>query len=66
MSKTFRLNDSEYSMIMSALDKLAMLHFEKSKELKREADVQFHKEKFQTVMNVKFELREQMKGQENA
>jgi hypothetical protein len=51
---------------MSALDKLAMFHFEKSKELKREADVQFHKEKFQTVMNVKFELREQMKGQENA
>lgn len=62
--KTYKLNDTEYSLIMSALDKLAMVHFEKSKELKREADVQFHKEKFQTIMNVKFELREQMKGQE--
>lgn len=63
MSKTFKLNDSEYSLIMSALDKLAMFHFDKSKELKREADVQFHKEKFQSIMNVKFELREQKVGQ---
>ncbi len=63
MSKTFKLNESEYSLIMSALDKLAMFHFDKSKELKREADVQFHKEKFQSIMNVKFELREQKVGQ---
>ncbi len=63
MSKTYKLNDSEYSLIMSALDKLAMFHFDKSKELKREADVQFHKEKFQSIMNVKFELREQKVGQ---
>jgi hypothetical protein len=48
---------------MSALDKLAMFHFDKSKELKRESDVQFHKEQFQNVMNVKFELREQKVGQ---
>ena len=63
MSKTFKLNETEYSLIMSALDKLAMFHFDKSKELKREADVQFHKEKFQSIMNVKFELREQKVGQ---
>ena len=63
MSKTFKLNETEYSLIMSALDKLAMFHFDKSKELKREADVQFHKEQFQNVMNVKFELREQKVGQ---
>lgn len=63
MSKTFKLNEVEYSLIMSALENLASFHFDKSKSLVREADVQFHKEKFQSIMNVKFELREQKEGQ---
>jgi hypothetical protein len=64
MSKTFKLNDTEYSVIMSALAMYADHHFEKSNKLKREADAQYHKEQFQKTMNVKFELREQKEGQD--
>lgn len=58
-TKSYLLSELDYSTIVSALAKLAEFHFEKHKTLKREADVQFHYEQFQKVMEVKFNLLEQ-------
>lgn len=58
-NKKYDLSELDYSTIISALAKLAEFHFEKSKTLKREQDVQFHYEQFQKVMEVKFNLLEQ-------
>jgi hypothetical protein len=58
-TKQYYLSELDYSIIISALAKLAEFHFEKSKSLKREQDVQFHSEQFQKIMEVKFNLLEQ-------
>ena len=57
------LKDNEYSLIVEALAKLAEFHFEKTKTLKREADVQFHNEKFQAVMDLRMEIKDQKESQ---
>ena len=57
------LKDNEYYLIVEALAKLAEFHFEKTKTLKREADVQFHSEKFQAVMDLRMEIKDQKESQ---
>lgn len=62
-TKTYKLNDVEYSTIVSALNVYCDFHFDRSKTLKRQADAQYAYEQFQKGMATLFELREQMKGQ---
>jgi hypothetical protein len=62
-TKIFRLTEVEYSTIMSALADYATKHFDKSKTLKTEDLIQYHKEVFQKAMDAQFELREQKNGQ---
>lgn len=59
MAKTITIYDSEYSLIMESLTALADYHYQKSNSLKRQSDVEFHREKFTEVSMLKVTLWEQ-------
>jgi len=60
---TLKLKSNELFLITESLEKLATFHFDKSKSLKQENLVQFHREKFQAIMDLKMEIYEQRHNQ---
>lgn len=60
---TLKFKSNEVFLINEALDKLSTFHFDKSKSLKQENLVQFHREKFQAIMDLKMEIYEQRNNQ---